>query len=107
MSLRDVTFQNKSNTIFVLDMAKVIVIKSNIEAFLDDSSAPVENPVGYSVHSVPKENSLVHFRLEFSKVILFVEHKTPTSEDVEKLDVGIFVVVKPFVKCFGSSLVDD
>ena len=50
MSLRDVTLHNEGNIIFVLDMAKVIVIKSDIESLLDDSRTPVENPVGYSMH---------------------------------------------------------
>ena len=31
-------------------MEKVIVVKSDIEALFDNSRAPVENPVGYSVH---------------------------------------------------------
>ena len=106
MTLRNITFKNKSDIVVVMVMAKMMVIKRNIKAFFNDSCAPIENSVGYSVHGVTKENSLICFRLEFSKVIPFVKHKTPTSEDVKELYVRLFVV-QPFIWCFCCTSVYD
>ena len=106
MTLRNVTFMDESNIIIFLVMAKMMIVKSNIKTFFNNSSAPVENSVGYYVRGVTKENSLVRFRLEFSKVILLVQHKTPTSEDVKEFYARL-LFVQPFVRCFCCSLVDN